>query len=131
SRSRGAEEKRLQREREATLAERKKLEQTAASVARARAELREETGRLVKLVDCSAHGPKNPPPDPSQLEALARTVKAMPPVQAANIVKSLDRPLAVALLRRMKPADAGAVLGKLDAQLATSFVTALAVPEAR
>ena len=135
---------RLAKEREALAKERADLEKLAKDVERARAQLREETDKLASFMDLAGDDAKRkaerPPPsevaplDPKaaglrpaqgssnpQLDALARTVKAMKPEQAADLVGQLDKPLAVALLTRMKPKDASAVIERLKPQQAAEL----------
>ena len=68
--------------------------------------------------------------EPTPLEALAKTLKAMKPDQAALLLAKVDRPLAVELLRRMKAADAAAVLDKMETGTGAALVAQLAHREA-
>ncbi len=134
---------RRQEELAALARQRAELEKAAVDLAAARSAFdaekaeREKTGRekaeretasQEKRVVPAARAvpPETPPASP---EALARTVKGMKTEQAAALVTRLERPLAVEVLRRMKPADAGAVLEKLDTALATQLVEGLASPQ--
>ena len=129
-------------EREAAVLEKAALEKLRGEVEQARSALREETARLQKLVD-RAPGCEKPPaqagasekqalprePAGPQLDALAKTIKSMKAEQAAPVMRALGKPLAVALLRRLKPADAGALLDKLETPLVTELVQGLAQPQ--
>jgi flagellar motility protein MotE (MotC chaperone) len=61
---------------------------------------------------------------------LAKTLKGMKPDQAASLLARLERPLAVEILRRMRPADAGVVLEKMKAETAAELFTAMAATPA-
>ena len=145
-------------ERESVQAERARLEKLAAEIAEARAALQLETQRLTAAVKITAEAgaakaqpgeggkkgegsakdaakarPAARPgakPEPTPLEALAKTLKAMKPDQAALLLAKVDKPLAVELLRHMKPADAAAVLDKMDPGTSAPLVSHLAHKEA-
>lgn len=65
-------------------------------------------------------------PPPTSPEALAKTVKGMKADQSAALLQRLDRTLAVEVLRRMKPSDAGAVLEKMKGETAAELFSAMA-----
>ena len=110
-----------------------------------RAQLREETDRLVSFVELGGEelkpgGARYWPTrlaqlsDPkasggkSQLDTLAKTVKAMKPEQAASLVARLDKNLGAALLGRMKPADASAVMDRLKPEQVAELVGLMVAP---
>jgi flagellar motility protein MotE (MotC chaperone) len=141
-------------ERESVQAERARLEKLAAEIGEARAALQLETQRLTAVVKNTAEAgaAKGQPGEggkrgagtarsrpgarpgarhePTPLEALAKTLKAMKPDQAALLLAKVDKPLAVELLRHMKPADAAAVLDKMDPGSSAPLVSQLAYQEA-
>ena len=126
--------------------ERARLEKLATEITAARAALETETARLDEKVKKAekeekeeavkrAISPKGPslqaradgkPPG----EALAKTLKGMKADQAAALVSRLERRLAVDLLRRMRPADAGTVLEKMKPETAAELFSLMASTEA-
>jgi flagellar motility protein MotE (MotC chaperone) len=125
----------------ATIArERTRLEKLLADVAAARASLKEETERLearTRRAEASGPAPKAAPEKPAAhparkpdekppAEAMAKALKGMKIDAAAALLAKLDQPLAVDLLRRMRPGDAGALLEKLKPEAAAQLVAALA-----
>ncbi len=131
--TRAEEQKAAAADRDARAKEKAALEKLRGEIEQARSALREETARLQKLVEkggqCSLGRDKNSEPAGPQLDPVAKMVKSMKADQAASLIKGLGRPLATAILRRMKPADAGAVLDKLDTSLATELIEGLAAPQ--
>jgi flagellar motility protein MotE (MotC chaperone) len=127
--------------------ERARLEKLQADIASARAALREESARLeaqakqaeaaraeeAKRAATQAQKPAaRPPPKPGEkgpTDAIAKALKGMKSEPAAALVTRLDRPLAVELLRRMRPADAGALLEKMKPDTAAEMVSALAADD--
>lgn len=133
------ERQKLEGERKALEAERTRLSQLAADVEKSRALLKDETARLEALIArvgnvtpqaaggaAPATRPEPPPLNRAQVESLAKTVKAMKADQAAVLITKLDTALAVRVLQKMKPADAGAVLERLRPDLAAELVSSLA-----
>ncbi len=57
---------------------------------------------------------------------MAKTLKNMRPDQAAQVLIHVERSLAVGVLGRMRPSDAGAVLEKMKPEQAAQFIAALA-----
>jgi flagellar motility protein MotE (MotC chaperone) len=128
------------------LTERTRLEQLAAEIAQAREALRQETARLEELIrqrgSCdgelraaaaAASDPKTASDaaarkdaEREQMESVSKAMKGMKPEQAAAVVTRLDHRLASEILRRMRPADAGAVLGFLRPELAAELATEIA-----
>jgi flagellar motility protein MotE (MotC chaperone) len=120
-------------EREQLRAEREKLEATAAAIASARDELKKDTERLEALVQKVASSRSESKPGVAgsaaggtgggaagtgatrrlPLDALAKSMRGMKPIEAAQIVARLPRPLAADILQRMPPADAGKVMGQM------------------
>lgn len=128
----------------AQVSERARLEQLTAEIAKAREALRQETARLEELIrqrgSCdgelraaAASGSKTAADSAAakdaereQMENVSKTMKGMKPEQAAAVVTRLDHRLASEILRRMRPADAGAVLGFLRPELAAELATEIA-----
>ena len=67
-----------------------------------------------------------PPQAPGQVDVVSKAVKGMKPEQAAALIAHLDRGLAADVLQRMKPADAGAVLGFLRPEMGAALATEIA-----
>jgi hypothetical protein len=62
--------------------------------------------------------PTPPPPNFAvQVEVVSKAMKSMKPEQAAGILAHLERGLAAEVLQRMRPADAGAILGFLKPEV--------------
>lgn len=119
---------------------------TLAEIERAREALRQETARLEALLkatgncngsvgmpigDGMATAPVIPPAalreaPAEQIDSVSKALKGMKPEQAAPVVARLDRGLAAEILLRMKPADAGAILGLLKPELAAELATQIA-----
>jgi flagellar motility protein MotE (MotC chaperone) len=126
--------KRRQEDLAAIAKERARLEKLAADIAAARAALRDETARLeARTNDEAARGKDSRRPagsgKPGEIapaDALAKTLRGMKSEPAAALLARLERPLAVDILRRMRPADAGALLEKLKPETAAELVSALA-----
>jgi flagellar motility protein MotE (MotC chaperone) len=72
----------------------------------------------------SATGPAAPAGAP--VEALAKTLRGMKVDQAAAMVARLERPLAIEVLRRMRPGDAGALLDKMSPEAAAELFALMA-----
>lgn len=139
--------KRRREELAALAKERARLEKLQADIASARAALREESARLdaqakqaaaaraeeTKRAAAQAQKPAaRPPPKPGEkgpTDAIAKALKGMKSEPAAALVTRLDRPLAVELLRKMRPADAGALLEKMKPDTAAEMVSALAADD--
>jgi flagellar motility protein MotE (MotC chaperone) len=134
-------------EREQLDAERERLERLAKEIAEARAALKDETRKLEALVAAGtgdrANGGKPGKPgarlgpglrsgagradeEPTPVDTLARTVKGMRPAEAAALLTRLDRPLAAAILAKLKPADAAPVVEKLEPGLGAALFALLA-----
>ena len=119
--------------------ERARLEKLAKEIAEARAALRAETERLEALTRKGAERPRpatRPAPADgatptgparSPYDGLAKTVKGMRPERAAEVVARLDRPLAVELLRQIRPADVAAILEKLKPEAAADLLARMAL----
>lgn len=114
-------------------ATKEKLEKLLAEIATARAALAKETAQLEErlkkatpLARAGAARPAGPTQGDTNDQALAKALKGMRPDQAAVLVARLDRPLAVSLLRRMRPADVGAVLEKMKPETAAELVSMMA-----
>jgi flagellar motility protein MotE (MotC chaperone) len=125
----------IEEERKALVAERAKLEETAAEIARAREQLKEETQRLEALIEESKGlkpalgGAARAPTGPvvgSNVANLAKTMKAMKPAQAAQLVSRMDSRLAAQVLQQMSPKDSGAVLANVKADVAAELMASLA-----
>lgn len=123
-------------------AEREALEKLRADIAAARRSLAEETTRLEERLRGQEKGaaagggpqrPAGPAPAPGKgpLDTLARTLKGMKSEQAAVVVGRLEKPLAVELLRRMRPADAAQLLDRMKPEAAAEMVTSLALAGGR
>ena len=112
--------------------ERARLEKLAADIAAARSALGEESSKFderlkkaetAKLGQGSrsradaAHGDS---------KSLAKTLKGMKTELAASLLCRLERPLAVEILRSMRPADAGAVLEKMKPEAAAEMFALMA-----
>lgn len=128
------------------LTERARLEQLASEITQARESLRQETARLEELIrqrgscdgelraaavaaaDPKAAADADAAKDAAreQMESVSKAMKGMKPEQAAAVVTRLDHRLASEILRRMRPADAGAVLGFLRPELAAELATEIA-----
>jgi len=123
------------------------MEKLSGDIAAARAALLSETALLERRLkeappaEKRAAAPAAPalPPAPARRsgpepkprgETLAKTLKGMKPDQAASLLARLERPLAVEILRRMRPADAGVVLEKMKAETAAELFTAMAATPA-
>ena len=116
-------------ERDAT-AERERLEGLLAELTRAREAVRAETARLEALIRKAsaaglAEGSGEAPPA-GQVDLVARALRGMPAPQAAGIVTHLERNLAVEVLMRLRPPEAGPILGLLKPELAAALATDIA-----
>ena len=70
------------------------------------------------LVPNAYYRPAPPPPNFAvQVEVVSKAMKNMKPEQAAGILAHLERGLAAEVLQRMRPADAGAILGFLKPEV--------------
>ena len=127
------------------VSDRARLEQLTFEIAHAREALRQETARLEALIKQSgpADGGAGSPPSESspapeaaaapakdtareQLDSVSKALKGMKPEQAAAVLSLLDRRLAAQVLRNMRPADAGAVMGFLKPEQAAALATEIA-----
>ena len=125
--------------------DRARLEQLASEIAHAREALRQETARLEALIKqvgpCGGEVRSSPSEsDPAaaaaaaaakdaareQLDSVSKALKGMKPEQAAAVVSLLDHRLAGEVLRRMRPADAGALMGYLKPEVAAGLATEIA-----
>jgi len=110
--------------------QRAELEKLAAEIAAARAVVEAERARAPRddKAPPSQGRPETPATagQPASPDALAKTIKGMKVDQAAALVGHLDRGLAVDVLRRMKPADAGAILEKLKGETAADLFAQMA-----
>jgi flagellar motility protein MotE (MotC chaperone) len=119
--------------------ERGQLEQMARDIEGARQSLRAETQDLRQQIKKRPQGTSTSPaeaagggtpdgakPPPGPLDLVAKTLKNMKPDQAAQVLMHVERSLAVGVLGRMRPSDAGAVLEKMKPEQAAQFVAALA-----
>ena len=117
-----------------------------ADIERAREALRQETARLEALLKATGNctgmvgmpigdGLATAPTVPAavlretpseQIDSVSKAFKGMKPEQAAPVVARLDRALASEIMLRMKPADAGAILGLLKPELAAELATQIA-----
>jgi flagellar motility protein MotE (MotC chaperone) len=61
-----------------------------------------------------------------RIKSLSKAIRNMKPKQAADLLKSLDRDIAVVLLRRMPARQAGAVLSVMKPSAAAMLATDLA-----
>ena len=57
---------------------------------------------------------------------MSKTLKGMKPEQAAALVSLLEHHLAAEVLHRMRPADAGALMGYLKPEVAAALATEIA-----
>jgi hypothetical protein len=119
---------------------------TLADLEKAREALRQETARLEALLKagggCGGSGFSMPIGEglaatpvsaaalreapTEQIDTVSKAMKGMKPEQAAAVVARLDRGLAAEIMRRMKAADAGAILGLLKPELAAELATQIA-----
>jgi flagellar motility protein MotE (MotC chaperone) len=120
--------------------ERGQLEQMARDIEGARQSLRAETQDLRQQIKkrppgasgsqpepaAGAASPDGTKPPPGPLDLVAKTLKNMKPDQAAQVLIHVERSLAVGVLGRMRPSDAGAVLEKMKPEQAAQFIAALA-----
>jgi len=121
----------------------KSPEEILAEINKAREALRQETARLESLLKAagscgilpgaeSLSAPTALSPlalreaSAEQIDSVSKAMKGMKPEQAAALVSRLDRGLAAEILRRMKSADAGAILGILKPELAADLATEIA-----
>lgn len=133
--ARQGERKKLEEERQALTAEREKLEKLAAELTAAREELRTETQRLqeagksASAANGQGAGARAAGANlgKAQLDNLASAVKSMKPDQAAGLISRLDRPLAVALLQKMKPTAVGKVMENMRPDVAADLLSGMAV----
>jgi hypothetical protein len=66
--------------------------------------------------------PAPPPPNFAvQVEVVSKAIKSMKPEQAAGVIGHLERGLAAEILQRMRPADAGAILGFLKPEVGAAL----------
>ena len=128
----------------APVSDRARLEQLASEIAQAREALRQETARLEALIkqvgSCGEARSSPAESDPAaaaaaaaakeaareQLDSVSKALKGMKPEQAAAVVSLLDHRLAGEVLRRMRPADAGALMGYLKPEVAAGLATEIA-----
>jgi flagellar motility protein MotE (MotC chaperone) len=125
--------------------DRARLEQLALEIAHAREALRQETARLEALIKQAgppggdagnSSSESNPAADAAaaaakdmareQLDSVSKALKGMKPEQAAAVLSLLERRLAAQVLRRMRPADAGAVMGYMKPEQAADLATEIA-----
>ena len=113
--------------------ERGQLEQMAKDIEGARQSLRTETQDLRQQIKRrpaaspgEAEGSVGAKPNAGPLDLVAKTLKNMKPEQAAQVLIHVERSLAVGVLARMRPGDAGAVLEKMKPEQAAQFIAALA-----
>ena len=129
--------------------ERERLEQLAADIEKAREGLRQETARLEAMLKASGNcgggsGIGALMGDPlsgasqvsaaslrdapnEQIDSVSKALKGMKPEQAAAVLARLDRGLAAEVLRRMRPADAGSIMGLIKPELAAELATEIAL----
>ena len=129
--------------------ERERLEQLATDIEKAREGLRQETARLEAMLkssgNCgggngigmlmgdplsgssqvSAASLRDAPNE--QIDSVSKAMKGMKPEQAAAVLARLDRGLAAEVLRRMRPADAGSIMGLIKPELAAELATEIAL----
>ena len=125
----------------APVSDRVRLEQLASEIERAREALRQETARLealIKQVGACGNSPSEGDPAAAaaaaaardaareQLDSVSKTLKGMKPEQAAALVSLLEHHLAAEVLHRMRPADAGALMGYLKPEVAAALATEIA-----
>ena len=116
-------------DRAAVQAERLRLEAVVKEIADARAALREETAKLESVAGRSGKLPGGAQ-GTNALDQLARTVKGMKPAEAAAVLARVDRPLAAAILEKMRPADAAQVIGKMEPSMGAALFGLLARADA-
>jgi flagellar motility protein MotE (MotC chaperone) len=140
AKARAEEIARLENEKAALAADRAELQKLAGQIQTARTQLREETDRLASFVELASEESKpgssgywrnrlakaGPTASADSFEALAKTVKAMKPAAAAELVSKLDRNLGAAVLERLRPQDASAVLDRIKPDLAAELFNLLA-----
>ena len=61
-----------------------------------------------------------------QIEVVSKAFRGMKPEQAAALIGHLERGLAAEVLLRMRPADAGAILGLLRPEVGAALATEIA-----
>jgi flagellar motility protein MotE (MotC chaperone) len=138
-----------EQDREVLKREREALEATASALAKASEALKRDTGKLESLLEKVSHSKgalkadqqsrateaagavAAIPPGKLPLDLLAKQMKGMKPVEAAQIAARLPRPLAADILQRMPPADAGRVLGQMKPAEAAEVATELASRQPR
>jgi flagellar motility protein MotE (MotC chaperone) len=126
------------------MSERARLEALGVDISRAREALKADTARLevaLKLPHAGdvasaadgrpavrpAAGGLRPDSLRGQIEIVARAIAGMKPEPAAAILTHVDRVLAADILRRMKAADAGAVMAQLKPEIAAEIATEIAI----
>jgi flagellar motility protein MotE (MotC chaperone) len=129
----------------APVSDKVRLEQLVTEIAQAREALKQETARLEALIkqrgSCEGEA-RGLPAEGSpavaaaalaakdmareQLDSVSKAMKGMKPEQAAAVLSRLDHRLAAEVLRRMRPADAGLVMGFLKPELAAELATEIA-----
>ncbi len=113
-----------EQERAALRQERERLEKIAGDVASARGDLKKDTARLEAVLqrvgdgaglDGAGQTAGAPAASATKLplDQLAKAMKGMKAIEAANIASRLPRSLAADILQRMSPADAGKVMGQM------------------
>ncbi|MGC4120529.1 MAG: hypothetical protein QM765_39305 [Myxococcales bacterium] len=133
---------RIQKERAGLTRERAELEKLARQVEEEREKLREEIDRLASFVELGAEDKKGGggahdaagklarwaagAPGRTPLDGMAKTIKAMKPAAAADLVARLDRDVGAAVLARLKPKDASAVMDKLKPDVAADLLSRMA-----
>jgi flagellar motility protein MotE (MotC chaperone) len=125
----------------APASDRVRLEQLASEIERAREALRQETAHLealIKQVGACGNSPGEADPAAAaaaaaardaareQIDSVSKTLKGMKPEQAAALVSLLEHHLAAEVLHRMRPADAGALMGYLKPEVAAALATEIA-----
>ena len=137
ARERKSQTAKLSEERTKLTEERTQLEQMAKDIEGARQSLRTETQDLRQQIKrkppaspaveaAGGESPAGAKPPVGPLDAVAKTLKNMRPDQAAQVLIHVERSLAVGVLGRMRPSDAGAVLEKMKPEQAAQFIAALA-----
>jgi flagellar motility protein MotE (MotC chaperone) len=124
--------------------ERARLEQLAGEIAKAREALKQDTARLEQMLHgggdgrmpigdgmetatgSAAGGAASREAMKEQIMTVSKAMQGMKPEQAAAIIARMDRNLASEILRRMKAADAGAVMASIKPELAADLATTIA-----
>lgn len=111
-------------ERRAIDEDRRGLEKLHAELAEARAALKVEAARLEELIESTQQGPAREKAAESRAQ-VAKAMRGMQPKKLATLITKLDRPVAIDLLRQMKPKEAVMLLEQLPPEVAAGYAAEL------